>query len=124
MGNIQANSNENRAVAKTKRSLRIKTRTFSRLMSSNSRRHTPRNELNYVTSGTDNVDEADTEFSNVIFTKIPNQRALELDHSIDDGDDGGLQDKILVHASDRSTESSPKPSYMGKKLFVYFFCMF
>lgn len=125
MGNIQTTSDETRGVAKTKRSLRVKTRAFSRLMSSNSRRNTPRNALNYVTSGTDDVDEAVTEFSNVVFTKIPNQCALELDLSNDGGSDGSSGPQDVAHTTgQRSANRSPIAFAVGKKVFSFLFLFF
>lgn len=63
MGNIQGNSNDNRALGKAKRNLRLKSRVISKLVVSSGRKYSSKEN---TSSQVD--DEMDIEFSNVIST--------------------------------------------------------
>lgn len=108
MGNAQGNPNESRSVAKAKRSIRVKARVLSRLVSPSGRRGSRRDSVS--THG----DEVDTDgYTHVLFTQCANvdrtNQSLELDirGGTDENDDiKAIHLLDVSQLSERSAESA------------------
>lgn len=117
MGNAQGNPNESRSVAKAKRSIRVKARVLSRLVSPSGRRGSRKDTLS--THG----DEADNDgYTHVLFTQCANvdraNQSLELDiRGIDESDDiKAIHLLDVSQMSERSAESALTAFLVGMKL--------
>lgn len=117
MGNVQGNPNQNRALTKPKRSLRLKSRVISKLVSSTRKYSSKENSPTII-------DDADHDFSTVFFTPNPNVSAYRANQSLEldiQNASGNVKAKRLQDwYTPRQTYESELTTFSdGMSIFIY-----